>query len=129
MHSNHSRETISKSMPRVFHTMLEETVDLDVAEVAGRGDGDGNTTPSEEPSAPKIAEPYTKVEQSNTPSYRISCERHPYTFAHAMFGVSDGESDDDGQDDEPPKPRSTPKRAELCDTSRPPMTRPQKNKQ
>jgi hypothetical protein len=118
MHSNHSRETINKSMPRDFHIMLEETVDLAVR-------GGGNTTPSEdEPPVPvpktEGLDSPTKIEQPTPPSsrnpYRISCERHPYTFGHAMFGVSDGESDDDGQDDEPPKPSAY----------RPPMTRPQK---
>ena len=121
MYSNHSRETNNKSMPRQFHIMLEETVDLDVVAVAGRGDGDGSTAPSEEPPVPKSEglDPRTKVEQPTDPSsrntYRVSCERHPYTYAHAMFGASDGESDDDGQDNEPPKPRPTPKRAEPSD--------------
>ena len=110
-------------MPRQFHIMLEETVDLlDVVVVAGRGDG--STTPSEEPTAQKIEglDPRTKVEQPTDPSsrntYRVSCERHPYTYAHAMFGASDGESDDDGQDIDQPKPRSTPKRAEPPDKSK-----------
>ena len=123
MYSNHSRETTNKSMPRQFHIMLEETVDLlDVVVVAGRGDG--STTPSEEPTAQKIEglDPRTKVEQPTDPSsritYRVSCERHPYTYAHAMFGAGDGESDDDGQDNDQPKPRSTPKRAEPPDKSK-----------
>ena len=122
MYSNHSLETANKSMPRQFHIMLEETVDLDVVAVAGRGDG--STTPSEEPPVPKdeSLDPRTKVEQPTDPSsrntYRVSCERHPYTYAHAMFGASDGESDDDGQDIDQPKPRSTPKRAEPPDKSK-----------
>ena len=128
MHSKHSRETTNKSMPREFHVMLEETVDSDVAEVADPGDG--SRTPTEEPPAPKTEglDPHTEAEQRTEPpprnSYRISCERHPYTFGHAMFGVSDGESDDDGQDNEPPKPRSTPKRAEPSDASSRPQKKP-----
>ena len=116
MYPRHSLETANKSMPREFHIMPEETVDLlDVVAVAGRGDG--STTPSEEPPAPKIEglDPRTKVEQPTDPSsrntYRVSCERHPYTYAHAMFGANFGESDDGGQDNEPPKPRTTPKRS------------------
>lgn len=128
MYSNHSRETTNKSMPRQFHIMLEETVDLDVVAVAGRGDG--STTPSEEPPVPKdeSLDPRTKVEQPTDPSsrntYRVSCERHPYTYAHAMFGASDGESDGDGQDNEQPKPRSMPKRAEPSDASSGPQKKP-----